>query len=116
MSDNEVIYALPREIPTNELIGRKFFRDLTKWFPAISLSDSTPHEEQYWGHYSVLVPRPVYTEGLSDSSISVSSYSEDNKHYITILFKPQDADSTDLPVKARTLLQNILTQLKVTND
>lgn len=114
-SESEIVYTLERDLPTNELIGRKFFKDLNKWFPTVCLADDTPHEKQYWGAYTILVPKLLKVTNLSDSSISVSSFSNKNKHYLVLSFKPQDPNNTDLPIKSRTLLQNILTQLKAEN-
>jgi hypothetical protein len=112
MNDDEVIYSLTRELPTNELIGRKFFKDLNKWFSTVCLADNTAHEQQYWGAYTIITPRLIDTTNLSDNSISISSFSDKDKHYLVLSFKNQDANNTDLPVKARLLIQNILTQLK----
>ena len=110
--DVEIIHVLERDLPTNELIGRKFFIDLVKWFPSIKLADDTPHEAQYWGAYTVIVPKALDVTDLSDDSIGVTSFTNKDKHYLVLSFKPQDPNNTDLPFKARTLLQNILTQLK----
>jgi len=115
-SETEVIYTLERDIPTNELIGRKVFRDLTKWFPSIKLADDTPHEKQYWGAYTIIIPKLLDVSNLSDDSIGVTSFSDKGIHYLVLSFKHQDPNTTDLPVKSRALLQNILTQLKVEND
>jgi hypothetical protein len=112
----QLLYELPREVPVNELQGRKFFRDLIKWFPEISLSDDTPHENQYWAAYTITTPKLVDTNNLSDESITVSSFSDNNKHYMVLSFKDQDSNNTDLPIKSRTLLQNILQQLRVENE
>jgi hypothetical protein len=114
--DVEILYSLKRELPTHELIGRKFFRDLNKWFSSISLADDTPHEQQYWGAYTVVTPVLIDTNELSDNSISISSFSNKDKHYLVLSFKEQDPNNTDLPVKSRTLLQNILTQLKAKDE
>jgi hypothetical protein len=114
--DVEILYVLKRELPTHELIGRKFFRDLNKWFPTICLADDTSHEQQYWGAYTIVTPALINPEGLSDSSISISSFSDKDKHYLVLSFKEQDPNNTDLPVKSRTLLQNLLTQLKAKNE
>jgi hypothetical protein len=108
----EVIYSLERDLPTNELIGRKFFRDLTKWFMEVKLADNTPHEKQYWGAYTIITPKLIDTTNLSDDSISISSFSVEDTHYAVLSFKNQEPTNTDLPIKARTLLQNILTQFK----
>lgn len=116
MIEEEILYALEREIPTNEIIGRKFFRDLNKWFSSVCLADGTPHEKQYWGDYTIITPLLINSEELSNESISITSFSDKNKYYLVLSFKDQDANNTDLPVKARTLLQNILTQLKVQNE
>jgi len=112
MHEQEIVYSLEREIPTNELIGRKFFRDLLKWFPSIKLADDVLHEKQYWGAYIVIVPKPIDVKNLSDESIGVSSFSDKDNYYLVLSFKIQDSNNTDLPIKSRTLLQNILTQLK----
>jgi hypothetical protein len=113
MDDNvEIVYTLERDLPTNELIGRKIFRDLTKWFPSIKLADDTPHEKQYWGAYTIIIPKALNVAGLSDDSIGVSTFINKEVHYLVLSFKPQDPNNTDLPVKSRTLLQNIITQLK----
>lgn len=112
----QLLNELPREVPVNELQGRKFFRDLIKWFPEISLSDDTPHEYQYWAAYTIVTPKLVDTTNLSDESITISSFSDNNKHYMVLSFKDQDSNNTDLPIKSRTLLQNILQQLRVENE
>jgi hypothetical protein len=110
--DVEIVYTLERELPTNEIIGRKVFRDLVKWFPSIKLADDTPHEKQYWGAYTITVPKALDVSNLSDDSIGISAFTNEDKHYLVLSFKPQDPNNTDLPIKSRTLLQNILTQLK----
>lgn len=115
-NSSEIIYSLEREIPTNELIGRKFFRDLNKWFPTVSLADDTPHESQYWAAYTIVTPSLINTDNLSDDSISISSFTDKDKNYLVLSFKDQDPNNTDLPIKSRNLLQNILTQLKAKDD
>jgi hypothetical protein len=112
IEQSDVIYSLERDLPTNELIGRKFFIDLTKWFMVVKLADNTLHEKQYWGAYTIITPKLLDITNLSDDSISISSFSAEDKHYAVLSFKNQDPTNTDLPLKARILLQNILTQLK----
>lgn len=113
MDENiDIVYALERELPTNEIIGRKVFRDLVKWFPSIRLADDTPHEKQYWGAYTIIIPKSLDVSNLSDDSIGVSTFIDKNIHYLVLSFKHQDPNNTDLPIKSRILLQNIITQLK----
>lgn len=117
MVDNtEIVHFLERELPTNELIGRKFFKDLNKWYATIRLADDTPHEKQYWGAYTVVTPALIDVTDLNNDSISISSFSNKDTHYLVLSFKDQDPNNTDLPVKSRVLLQNILTQLKAKDE
>lgn len=112
INNSEIVHNLERDIPTNELVGRKFFRDLNKWYPSVSLADDTPHESQYWGAYTIIVPKAIDVKNLSNDSISISSFSNEDKHYLVLSFKPQDPNKTDLPLKSRILIENILNQLK----
>ena len=111
-NDSQIIYSLEREASINEIIGRKFFKDLFKWFPTIRLVDDTLHEEQFWGDYTIVVPHPINSATLSDETISVVSNSTEGRHTLSLSFKHQDPNNTTLPLRSRTLFQNILQQLK----
>lgn len=116
MYEQEIVHTLSRDLPTEELIGRKFFRDLIKWFPEINLADDTPHEKQYWAAYTIVVPSKVDVTDLSNESIKINYFYADSKHHLVLAFSMQDPNNTDLPIKARTLLQNILTQMKAKDE
>jgi hypothetical protein len=112
LKDTQIITTLKRDIPTNELVGRKFFRDLATWFPDIRLDSQLSHEEQYWGEYTIVLPHPVNTLFLSTEAIQVSSNSTELRNTMSLKFKDQDPNNTTLPLDSRTLLQNIISQLR----
>ncbi len=110
-----IVYELPRDIPTNELIGRKFFRDLTKWIPELRLDSDTAHEEQYWGEYTMRLPYPLDVLGMSDLDIQMEAKSIGDRHTLHIYFRHQDPNNTTLPLRSRTILQHLISQVKVQN-
>lgn len=113
--DSSVIFELPRDIPTNELVGRKFFRDLTKWIPELRLDSDIAHEEQYWGEYTMRLPYPLDVLSMSDFDIQLEAKSIDNHHTLYICFRHQDPNNTTLPLRSRTILQHLITQVKAHN-
>jgi hypothetical protein len=116
LQNSSTIQTLSRDLPTNELVGRKFFIDLAKWFPDIRLLSATSHEDQYWGSYVISLPYPVNTLSLSNDAIQVEAYSKDDKHTLSLRFNYQDPNNTTLPISSRTLLQNIIKQLQEQKD
>jgi len=115
MDETTVLYELPRELPTNELVGRKFFRDLTKWIPELRLDSDIAHEEQYWGEYVMRLPYPLDVLAMSDHDIQLEAKSLGERHTLFICFKHQDPNKTTLPLRSRTILQHLISQIKAHN-
>ena len=115
LNDTTILYELPRDIPTNELVGRKFFRDLTKWIPELRLDSDIAHEEQYWGEYVMRLPYPLDVLAMSDHDIQLVANSVNGRHTLAICFKHQDPNNTTLPLRSRTILQHLISQVKAQN-
>ena len=115
LNDTAILYELPRDIPTNELVGRKFFRDLTKWIPELRLDSDIAHEEQYWGEYVMRLPYPLDVLSMSDHDIQLVANSVNGRHTLSICFKHQDPNNTTLPLRSRTILQHLISQVKAQN-
>jgi hypothetical protein len=109
-----IVNELPRDIPTNELVGRKLFLDLVKYCPQVKLYSSDCHETQYWAEYTVSIPRAIDTS-ISDSSIRLTHTKEGDKHLLTLRFEYEDPNSTTLPIKTRNLLHHLLKELNNEN-
>ncbi len=114
--EGNLIYNLERELPTNELLGRKFFRDLAKWIPELRLSTDAKHENQYWGEYEVVLPFALDVENMSDADIQISVKTVKDVHFMSICFAPQDPNNTTLPLRSRALLQHLINQVKAYHD
>lgn len=114
--EGNLIYKLERELPTNELVGRKFFKDLATWIPELRLSTAIEHEDQYWGEYEVVIPFALEVDGMSDEDISISVKSVKDVHFMSLCFALQDPNNTTLPLRSRTLLQHLINQIKAHND
>lgn len=112
----QIISELPREVPVNELQGRKFFIDVLKWLPELRVDSELDHEEIYWAEYTMIFPFPVNTLGLSDDSISIVSDNSSNKYKVSVKFAHQDPNNTTIPLRARFLLQQLISQIKVYNE
>lgn len=112
---DEIITVLERDIPTNELVGRKFFRDLSKWIPELRLDSDIAHEDQYWGEYIMRLPYPLDVLSMSDHDIQLVANSLKGHHTLHICFKHQDPNNTTLPIRSRTILQHLVNQIKAQN-
>lgn len=112
----QILTELPREVPVNELQGRKFFIDILKWLPELRVDSELDHEEIYWADYTMIFPFPVDTLTLSDDAISITYDNSSGKHKVHVNFANQDANNTTIPLRARFLLQQLISQIKVYNE
>lgn len=98
----ELLKELPRDLDSNEIIGRELFLKITKEFPEIHLAEDKNHEDVLWSCYSIRVPLSLFKFFPSEGGINVTS---PNK-YITlnIHLEHQDPNYCTLPLEARDIL------------
>ncbi len=97
-TSEEFIYELPREIPINELLGRKLYIDLKKAFKFIEVQ-----EPEFWNTYTIEYPKNISISMGSLPPIKGFSYRNnciERKLYLAI--------SEDIsPLDIRTIWQHI---------
>lgn len=99
----EIIYELPREISTKELLGRKIFVKLNAVLPA----SQTVGEVLDWSSYSIKLPKNVK---LSFNKYESSSIRYSLNHETNTLTLDISDETTSL--ETRTFIQYLITGVK----
>lgn len=106
MNGFEVVAELPRELTTQEILGRRVYRDVKIKFPKID----TIGEPSDWAEYSIhLGPRQISFERLE--RLPGIRYRYVLAQNIVFLTFTDDC----LPLEARTLTQHLIGELNRVN-
>lgn len=99
----EVVTELPRDITNGELLGRRFFTDFKKRFPAID----TVGEPTDWSSYNIRLSPIVLSFANLPLLKTVHYIYNRNTNMLKVSFN-QDA----LPTEVRTFTQHIFNEAK----
>jgi len=104
----EILKELERELPNNELLGRRLFMQLVSRFPDIALDEQKDHEEVNWSCYTVKIPHSRLGILNSPDSITLQITDADD-HGISMLIKLEDQDynNSTLPLDSKQVLDNL---------
>jgi hypothetical protein len=100
----ELIDSLPREIPTKEIVGRRFYLMLNKQHPNLS----TLTEVNDWSDYTIVFPKG---SDIAFHKIPMLNTIDLHYHPLTKQFDITFLDNVDY-IEVRSLTQHILTELR----
>lgn len=99
----EVTYSIDRELPTNELLGRRAYLQLNKILPNIS----TIGEVEDWSNYTVKLPKNIVISFANFKAIDNINYIYSRKsNTIHLKFSLKVT-----PIEARTFSQHLFNEV-----
>lgn len=99
----EVIYSINREIPTNELLGRRVYLQLSKILPTVT----TVSEVTDWSNYCIKLPKKIVISFANFCAVTGINYRyslEDNTIHLKFTCEVTSLD-------ARILSQHLINEV-----